>query len=262
MDGSPLSKIQEPKEFAGSPKTTPLSGITLSDRSAQAVVEEMAKRRQCCWGLCKQRSAVYRTFMPLIKEQQKAGLLSDFHKTWLKYAFVIYLQDIDSKSMAYQTRFRNIRRSLIVLGVVISGLIIVSETTYVADHFKVKFALFWITMAVSLTNNFVTAFLTDMKLAEQAVLYYRGASAMKAMGNTFLTCTQRYSAFSSPSAAFRTFVRDIEMCKLLITSENIALMSSGTEVQPEDETLQTRQNWSHLMDPLPSKEASEMNEVV
>ena len=164
--------------------------------------------------------------------------------------------------MSYQTQFRSIRRGLIFLGVLISGLILASETSYVNGHFAAEVTLFWVSMAVSLTNNFVTAFLTDLKLAEQAVLYYKGASLLKAMGNTFLTCTQRYASFPTPHDAFRTFVRDIEMCKLLIANENIGLMAAGAEPKPEDPISAERQDWNHLMDPIRSEEASQMFEDV
>jgi hypothetical protein len=254
-----------PKEPAvvGQETVAPVGDTPTSDPGAQAILKDMDKHKSCFPpSCCVRRSAVYKTFMPLIRKKRQEGGLTAFDKKWLKYSFVLYLQDIDYLSISYRSRFRSIRRALIFLGVLISGLILVSETAYVKDHFAAKMTLFWIAMAVSLTNNFVTAFLTDLKLAEQAVLYYKGASVLKSMGNTFLTCTQRYAPFATPHAAFRTFARDVEMCKLLITNENIGLMAAGAESKPEDPISADRQDWTHLMDPIGAEEAEKMFERV
>ena len=238
--------IQEPQIVAT--KDSPVS-----DKEARDLIKDIEKQKLWC-GRCRRQSHVYKTFMPLIRKKREEGQLTAFDKKWLKYAFVLYLQDMDSKSMAYLTRFRSIRRALIFLGVMISGLILVSETTYVKDHFVAEVTLFWVAMAVSLTNNFVTAFLTDLKLAEQAVLYYKASCNLKAMGNTFLTCTQRYGSFATPHAAFRTFARDVEMCKLLIANDSMSLMSSGVETKTDNAGIALRQNWGHLLDPLEEEE--------
>lgn len=233
----------------------------LSEKGSQ-ILSQKPKTCWSRWFKCKRKSNVYNTFMPLIRKKHTIGDLTTFEKSWVKYSFVLYLQQLDSKALSYQTRFRSIRRGLIFLGVLISGLILVKETSYVKDHFEAEMTLFWVAMAISLTNNFVTAFLTDLKLAEQAVLYYKGSSILKAMGNTFLTCTQRYSSFQTPHGAFRTFARDVEMCKLLITNENIGLMAAGAESKPEDPITANRQDWGHLMDPITEEEGLKMGEII
>lgn len=243
------------------PKEESKESPVFSEKGSQ-ILSEKPKTCWVAWCKCKRRSTVYKAFMPLIRKKHAEGGLTTFDKKWIKYSFVLYLQELDSKSLSYQSRFRSIRRGLIFLGVLISGLILVKETSYVKDHFAAETTLFWAAMAVSLTNNFVTAFLTDLKLAEQAVLYYKGASVLKAMGNTFLTCTQRYSSFATPHAAFRTFARDVEMCKLLIINENIGLMTAGSEPKPEDPITASRQDWGHLMDPITEEEAEKMGETV
>lgn len=240
-------QVQEPNIV----KDSPLS--LKSDKGVLELLKEMDKTTSYC-SCCRRQSRAYKTFMPLIRKKRLEGQLTSFDKKWLKYSFVLYLQDIDSKSMSYQTRFQSIRRALILLGVMISGLIMVSETTFVQDHFAAEYTLFWVAMATSLTNNFVTAFLTDLKLAEQAVLYYKAACNLKAMGHTFLTCTQRYQSFATPHAAFRTFARDLEMCKLLIANDSVSLMSTGADTKPEDPDMASRQDWSRLLDPLSETE--------
>lgn len=257
---SAVHQGKEPK-VVDMPNPKVVKDSPLSDKGARELIREMENRKPWC-GCCRRYSRAYKTFMPLIRKKRQEGQLTAFDKKWLKYSFVLYLQEMDSKSMAYQTRFRSIRRALIFLGVMLSGLILVSETSYVKDHFAAEMSLFWVAMAVSLTNNFVTAFLTDLKLAEQAVLYYKAASNLKAMGNTFLTCTQRYASFSTPHAAFCTFARDVEMCKLLIANDSVSLMSSGAETKLEDAGLAQRQDWGHLLDPLEDEGSSRTKEGV
>ena len=181
---------------------------------------------------CHKPSKVYKIFAPLISHPDLD--LNGFQQTWMRESYLRYVQKIDRISIDALSRFKNIRRSLIVLGVLISGCIIVSETDHVKDHHVAANILFWVTMFISLMNNFVTAFLTDLKLAERAILFYRGSAYLQAMGQNFLTRTQRYAMFSSCGEGFRTFVRDVEMTKLLITSEDISLMSSSREQKPDD----------------------------
>jgi hypothetical protein len=212
-----------------------------------------------CIKCCHRPSKVYKIFSPLINHPDCD--LNEFQRTWMRQAYLRYVQKIDRISLDARARFANIRRSLIVLGVVISGCILVGETTHVKDNAAASLALFWITVVISLANNFVTAFLTDLKLAERAILFYRGSSYLQAMGQTFLTCTQRYAMFPSCNEAFRTFVRDVEMAKLLVTSEDISLMSSAREQKPKHAISQTRQAWPTLMHPLDPDEAKAMKET-
>ncbi len=212
-----------------------------------------------CCASCRRPSKVFKTFMPLIRHPQVR--MTDFQRTWMKNSYLRYMKRIDRQSLDARQKFKNIRRSLIILGVIISALIILSRTTYVQDSPDAIAALFWVSMFISVCNNFVTAFLTDLKLAEQAILFYRGSAYLQAMGQTFLTCTQRYSCFATCEEGFRTFVRDVEMSKLLITSEDISLMSSSKEQEPTDEIVRDRQSWSTLLSPLDLLEAKRMGEM-
>jgi len=208
---------------------------------------------------CHRPSKVYKIFAPLISHPDID--LSGFQQTWMRQSYLRYVKKIDRMSIDALSRFKNIRRSLIVLGVLISGCIIVSETDHVKNHQVVANALFWVTMFISLMNNFVTAFLTDLKLAERAILFYRGSAYLQAMGQNFLTRTQRYAMFSSCGEGFRTFVRDVEMAKLLITSEDISLMSSSREQKPDDPISKERQSWPTILDPLQEEEGKTMFEL-
>lgn len=208
---------------------------------------------------CHKPSKVYKIFAPLISHPDLD--LNGFQQTWMRESYLRYVQKIDRISIDALSRFKNIRRSLIVLGVLISGCIIVSETDHVKDHHVAANILFWVTMFISLMNNFVTAFLTDLKLAERAILFYRGSAYLQAMGQNFLTRTQRYAMFPSCGEGFRTFVRDVEMTKLLITSEDISLMSSSREQKPDDPISKERQSWPTLLDPLQKEEGNAMYEL-
>lgn len=236
------------------------------DTLTSASLFRPAKRSWCaalCCGkrpLCHRPSTVAKTFMPLLVDP--ATDMTPWQKLWFRDSFLRYVQRIDRVSLGARRRFKNIRWCLISLGVLISGLVLIKDSVQLASHATVQNVVFGLTVGIAILNNFVTAMLTDLKLAERAVLFYRGSTHMQAMGHTFLTRTQRYKAFDSCSAAFRTFARDVEMAKLLIASENISLMSSAKEPRPEHRATRSRQTWVTMMEPLSGKEAVEMNETV
>ena len=179
----------------------------------------------CCSRCFESKSYIHLSLMPLINHHVTTGKLTSYQRKWLKHSFVDYLRNLDSRALSHRNRFRSVHTSLITFGVLLTSLVLLSKTRYVDEYENVGIIMFWVTAVVSIANNFVTAFMVDMKITEETVLYYKNASLMKAMGNMFLTCTQKYEIFPTPDAAFRTFVKDIEEVKLSIASEKISLIS-------------------------------------
>lgn len=183
----------------------------------------------CCSKCFESRSSIHLSLMPLINHHVANRKLTPYEGKWLKYSFVDYLRNLDSRALSHRNRFRSVHTSLITFGVLLTSLVLLSKTKYVDDYKNVGIVIFWVTAAVSIANNFVTAFMVDMKITEETVLYYKNASLLKTMGNMFLTCTQKYEIFPTPHAAFRTFVRDIEEVKLSIASEKISLITHNNK---------------------------------
>ena len=202
------------------------------------------------------RSKVVKNMTPLIDSVEFTPL----QRQYMKRQYLKYLQDIDRQSLFNRKRFTNMRRILMFFSVILTALILIEKSGYVQSNEDVVFAFFIITSSISLLNNFLAAILTDMKLAERAVIFYRGSTTLQSMGNHFLTLTQRYASYNSQTEAFRTFVRDVEGVRILLMNNDVSLLTTEKEEKPEDKHTERRRNWAHIMDPLDAEEAGAMFE--
>lgn len=189
--------------------------------------------------------------------------LSAWNKKWICDQFIPLFERVRRKARFNHDRAGKYRRGLIFFGVVVSAMILLENTTYVQQSPAAVWVMFIATIVMSLINNYFTAIMTDLKLVERAALFLRAAVHLHSIVNTFLTLTQRYAVFTSHDKAFRTFVRDVENVRVMLSTEEVTFMQSSKQPQPRpsDKIVAHRQTWKHLFDPLSMREGLAMREL-
>ena len=207
------------------------------------------------------RSSTHVRFLPLIQNPNVKLLPAQC--TWLEAQCLPLLEDCAYRASFNKLRLGRFRRLLIFFGVFVSALILMEKISFVQAVPDLVLGFFIFTVTMSMLNNYFTAVMTDLRYLERAVMYMRASVYLQSMLNTYLNCTQRYAAFSTPCDGFRTFVRDVENMRVLIMqSETSVLTAAGKDTRKAgDEMVAQRQEWANIMNRMTEGEAKAMGEA-
>ena len=192
----------------------------------------------------------YKQFVPNLDAQVLR--LTPWQRRMIKTLYVPYVEHIDNVAMSSRRMFNRMRRAIIGGGVAVAAVSMVQKVTYIQEDPQLVFIFFWTLIGFAVVNMMLAAFMTDLKMLERAMLYYRASTLLKVRGQNFLARVQDYTDYDSCGTAFRHFMRDFFLQQLQVMDAEIRLIAanpdqSAQEALPRDGTMQ---GWPSQSDPV------------
>lgn len=173
-----------------------------------------------CFEKCKPRSNFYREIIPLL-EHQDIGL-NDFQRKVVKRSYVNFVSKVDT--MAIQARKRaDWTWDIIEYGnLLLAFLAVARDLPFVTETPNAFHVVVGVIYFCSLLVNMAVQIIKRKKYVERYVLYNKVATTLKSLGYNFLSATGKYKLFMTRSDAYRSFIHDIQMLRVMLaTSENV-----------------------------------------
>lgn len=176
----------------------------------------------CCHCLerCKPRSEFYREITPLL-EHPDTGL-TNYQRKVVKRSYVNFVSRVDTMSIQSKKR-ADWTWDIIEYGnLLLAFLAVARDLPFVTENTDAFHVVVGIIYFCSLIVNMAVQIIKRKKYVEKYVLYNKVATTLKSLGYNFLSATGKYKSFLTPPDAYRSFIHDIQMLRVMVaTSENI-----------------------------------------
>lgn len=188
---------------------------------SQTSSRDISEKKCChCLSKLKPRSKFYREITPLL-EHPDTGLTS-YQRKVVKRSYVNFVSKVDTISIQSKKR-ADWTWDIIEYGNLLLAFLAVARDlpfiTETPDAFHVVVGVIYF---CSLIVNMAVQIIKRKKYVERYVLYNKVATTLKSLGYNFLSATGKYKSFSTPPDAYRSFIHDIQMLRVMVaTSENI-----------------------------------------
>ena len=188
---------------------------------SQTSSHETTDRRCCrCFKRCIPRSKFYKEITPLL-EHPDTGL-TNFQRRVVKRSYVSFVGKVDTMAIRAKKR-ADMTWDVIEFGnLLLAFLAVARDLPLIADHPDAFHTVVGIIYVCSLIVNMAVQIIKRKKYIERYVLYNKVATSLKSLGYNFLSATGKYKLFSSAPNAYRSFIHDIQLLRVMVaTSENI-----------------------------------------
>lgn len=162
------------------------------------------------------------------------GLLPH-QKEYLKICFVPLVLDVEREAQHNRSWWQNIRGMLLLLSALVTVLITIEKTEFVAQSPHAVTTVWLSSLGVNMINTLAVNSFTNFKYVQRAVMNLRCENSFHALFTSFLNCVNRYENFESPRDAYKSFVRDVVRLKLTLVNKQAALMHPSNNPMYQDQ---------------------------